>query len=203
MKRSWHFLLVLLIFLLSLGIFIWVFFPWEAGSEYGLARFSKVLNSKGIYFEYGSLKKEGPIRPVLTVSDASIQYLMGTLEMDSVKVSPRILSSLAGMKPSVHMEIAEAVFLMGGKAKTGFEKGKMFLRSSADKVYLDQISLTGDIEVSGDLVIDPSRKMILSAALELKVPKDLEVFVKALSAMGDLNRSGSGVWTFSKEKGGQ
>jgi hypothetical protein len=203
MKRSWHFLLVLLIFLLSLGIFIWIFFPWEAGSEYGLARFSNNLNSRGIYFEHGSLEKEGLVRPVLTVSDASIQYLMGTLEMDSVKASPRILSSLAAMKPSVYVEISEGVFLMGGKEKTGFEKGTMLLRSSADRVYLDQLSLTGDIQVSGDMVIDPSGRTILSAALELKVPEDLEVFVKALSALGDLKRSGSGVWTFRKEKGGQ
>lgn len=203
MKRSWHLLFAVLIFLLSLGAFLWVFFPWEAGSEYGLARFSEVLNSKGIFFEHGSLKKEGIIRPVLTVSDSSLQYLMGTLQMDSVKISPAILSSLAGMKPSVHVELTEGMFLIGGKEKTGFEKGEILLSSSAGRVYLEQLSLTGDIEVSGDVVIDPARRTILSAALELKVPEDLEMFVKALSTLGELNRSGSGVWTFRKEKGGQ
>ena len=65
---------------------------------------------------------------------------------------------------------------------------------------MDEVSFTGDISVSGDMVFDISAGRINSASLVFNVPEKLEVFLKALSRSRILNKTKSGEWQFIIKK---
>lgn len=200
MRTSFRFVFLILMFLLLFFSFFWLFFPWEGAGSFVLGRIQNELQTRGVYVNYEDLTRENLVDPVLVMKDTSLVYLMGNLQVGVVRVSPDIVSSLLSLKPSLRVSLEEGVIFVGGEESGAFGNGEFVLRVLPGKIFVDEVSFTGDISVSGDMVFDISAGRINSASLVFNVPEKLEVFLKALSRSRILNKTKSGEWQFIIKK---
>jgi len=198
MKKYLKTAFLVIVFLIVLIFSGWWFFPWVNTGEYVASHVSQTLRQNGILAEWDNVTSRGRIRPVISFNNVKVNSFAGRLSFQHVKIKPRALVSLTGMGLVFNISFPESLLRTSLVEQQDLEiKGSLDLRAGLNTIDIEQVSVTGDIGIKGDLSIDPDKRKFSYADIDIEVPEQMDSMFYSLGGFLPINRISSGQWELS------
>jgi hypothetical protein len=165
----------------------WLFAPWESGGLYAFDRVRLSAAEKGWFFSYSGFESSGTIFPSYRIRSLDIEspFLRTSLANVTVKVLP--LSSVLALLPVCYVEFeggGTSLYVMESVLQDVFrhEGGRMWLTLSPKRLKLADAFIAGDLQVTGGLDFDRSKRIFAQNNLLIKVPENIDVMMNSVGS---------------------
>jgi len=163
-----------------IGVFftgLWVFAPWD---EFGILAFEEVRAAaadRGYFLTCVAVRRVGlfPPRYLFYEMDAEGPMVKATFAEASVSLAP--LRSMLSLKAAFRMEFADAVVRYIPQNSFSMTRGEMLVEAGPAAVALRNISVDGDLGMSGGMKLELGDMSIAESDVVMTVPPELNLIL--------------------------
>ncbi|MDR1515727.1 MAG: hypothetical protein LBS45_08530 [Synergistaceae bacterium] len=180
----------------------WFFAPWESGGLYTLDKARLAAAGNGWFLSYNGFESSGVIFPEYRIRslDVESQFIKTSLADVTIKVLP--LSSILSGAPTCYVEFSgggTSINVMESVLKdiVSHEGGRFWLTLSGERINVARAFIGGDVQVTGDIGYNRSKRTLTDNTLLINVPENINVMMKGLGSqyVGKYLEAGSaGEW---------
>ncbi len=198
MKRFLGILSVFSVFLVSLLLSSFFFFPWEQVGEYGIGLVSQSLARQGLPLTYDRIGVDGPFLPDFVLTNAAVGNILGSLRVKEIVLHPRFVASLLSLGASAELSFRDAEIAFGKEGRAALSAGSLTFLLGRKSARVDVTETRGDIKIRGHVVMDPRTRRIVGANMEFGVTDLLDAKLGALKGIAPFEREKKGLWRWKQ-----
>ncbi|MDY9920312.1 MAG: type II secretion system protein GspN [Synergistota bacterium] len=177
-----------------------LFFPWDTAAEYSASRAALSASEKNIFISFRDIYTEGLLDREFIYRGITADMPAVSIKVNEAKVDPKVIRSLISASRTATLSFGSGEITTVTKQKLKWTSGTANIRSGGDTLYLDDLTLAGDVSAKGFLSISKDTGKIVAADMTARFPDEFDRALQMLSNMQviPLTKIGSGEWRISR-----
>ena len=186
----------------SLGLIagLALFFPWNTAAEYSAGRAALSASEKNIFISFRDTYTEGLLDREFVYRGITADMPAVSITVNEARVDPMILKSLISASKTRTLSFGNGEITTLTRQKLKWTSGKANISSDGETLYLDDLTLDGDVSAKGSINISTDTGKIVAADMTASFPHEFDRALQMLSNMQvlPLTKISSGEWRISR-----
>ena len=186
----------------SLGLIagLALFFPWDTAAEYSAGRAALSASEKNIFISFRDTYTEGLLDREFVYRGITADMPAVSITVNEARVDPMILKSLISASKTGTLSFGSGEITSLTRQKLKRTSGKANISSDGETLYLDDLTLDGDVSAKGSINISTDTGKIVAADMTASFPHEFDRALQMLSNMQvlPLTKISSGEWRISR-----
>lgn len=177
-----------------------LFFPWDAAAEYAASRTAASASEKNIFISFRDIYTEGFADRKFICRGFTADMPAVSIKVSEARVDPMFIRSLISASKTGTLSFGRGEITTVTKQKLKWTSGTANIKSNGDTLYIDDITLTGDVSAKGFINISNETGNIVNADITARFPDEFDRALQMLSNMQvlPLTKISSGEWRISR-----
>ncbi len=177
-----------------------LFFPWDAAAEYAASRAASSASEKNIFISFRDIYTEGFVDREFIYRDITADMPAVSIKINEARVDPKIIRSLISSSKKGTLSLGSGEITTVTRQKLKWTSGTANIRSDGKTLYIDDLTLAGDVSAKGFINISRDTGKIVASDITARFPHEFDRALEMLSNMQvlPLTKSGSGEWRISR-----
>ena len=177
-----------------------LFFTWDSAAEYAASRAAATASEKNIFLSFQNIYTEGLLDRKFICRGFTADMPAVSIKVSEARVDPMFIRSLISASKTGTLSFGRGEITTVTKQKLKWTSGTANIKSNGDTLYIDDITLTGDVSAKGFINISNETGNIVNADITARFPDEFDRALQMLSNMQvlPLTKISSGEWRISR-----
>ncbi|MEA4873177.1 MAG: type II secretion system protein GspN [Synergistaceae bacterium] len=177
-----------------------LFFPWDAAAEYAASRAAAAASEKNIFLSFQNIFTEGLLDREFICRGFTADMPAVSIKISEARVDPMFIRSLISASKTGTLSFGRGEITTVTKQKLKWTSGTANVKSTGDTLYVDDITLDGDVSAKGFINISNETGKIVNADITARFPDEFDRALQMLSNLQvlPLTKISSGEWRITR-----
>lgn len=194
MMKALRFLLLVFSLLIGVAAGLWAFFPWDQAVQVAFDEAAREAGRRGTELSALEVSGSGGLKPLFRVRGLSMRHSLFTANAALVEARLSPFKSLLARSIVMDLSLGAGDLLLLQGHRLSWRNGFLHLVAGPGTFDVSRLDMTGDLTVKGGFSIDPSTSRLTGAALDIRVPAEMDSVLAGLQALLPIRKEGEGRW---------
>ncbi|HAJ93455.1 MAG TPA: hypothetical protein DCM41_01045 [Synergistaceae bacterium] len=177
-----------------------LFFPWDSSAEYAASKAAAAASEKNIFLSFQNIYTEGFLDREFICRGFTADMPAVSIKVSEARVDPMFIRSLISASKTGTLSFGRGEITTLTRQKLIWTSGTANIISDGETLYLDDLTLAGDVSAKGFINISTDTGKIVAADLTARFPHEFDRALQMLSNMQvlPLTKISPGEWRISR-----
>ena len=177
-----------------------LFFPWETTAEYSANKAAVAASEKNICLSYSDIYTESLLDKELIYTGMTADLPAFSIKISEVRFDPSLIKSILSLSLRGNVYLGRGEITTFTRQKLKWTSGTAKLSVKNDILYLDDLTLAGDVTAKGFINLSMDTGKIANSDLTARFPHEFDRALQMLSTMQIINltKISPGEWRITR-----